>query len=247
MDYINTFAYKIEVEELVNKEPAIFKNFLKRPRIAEAFHAVTNRVAEIITPNFGVERFLIEKEMDEGFLLQNGTVIGTGKVFKKVMKGSTELLLGMGTLGHQIDEQIDLLGKTDQMQAVIMDAIGSYIIGAISREVSNKYMDQIVREGRYHSIILSPGATEWDIQDQQKFFQLLDPIRLKMQLSDSMLMIPTKSVSFAIGIGPQMYEIHDMERCVFCPRKDTCDGYRTYSKKAPNTSTAHSQTNSVIS
>jgi hypothetical protein len=225
MYFIDSFDYRLDGEQLLKQEPLRFKNILKRPRIANAFHSVVQEVSQIVVPKFGFQRFPIQAEHGDGFLLENGTIIGSGKVFKKVMKGSTELIMGMGTLGPAIDLRISELGKIDQMQAVIMDSIASYLISVLSNEVNYKCMDLVIQEKKHHSIVMAPGDTEWDIRDQEKLFQLLNPNLLGMHLSESMLMIPTKSVSFAIGVSQNPYEIHDMERCVFCPRKNTCDGY----------------------
>ena len=125
MHYLDQFLYRLNANQLLKQEPLRFKNMLKRPRIANAFESVVNEVNQIARPRFGYKKFSIKNPDGDGFLLENGFKIGSGKVFKKVMNGSTEIILGMGTLGSDIDKRIDELGKTDQMQAVVMDLIAS--------------------------------------------------------------------------------------------------------------------------
>lgn len=74
-----------------------------------------------------------------------------------------------------------------------------------------------------HTASMNPGSlTDWPIQEQRVLFDLLGPAAgaIGVCLTDSMLMVPTKSVS-----GIHFPTEADFESCQLCPRAD-CPGRR---------------------
>ena len=74
-----------------------------------------------------------------------------------------------------------------------------------------------------HASIMSPGSLQdWPIEQQRPLFDLIGDVRdrIGVELTDSMLMVPVKSLSgilFALEV--------DFESCQLCPR-DPCPGRR---------------------
>ncbi len=76
-----------------------------------------------------------------------------------------------------------------------------------------------------HSASMSPGSLEdWPIMQQMNLFQLLGelPGVISVRLTDSLMMVPTKSVS-----GLRFQSTESFESCQLCPRQN-CPG-----RKAP--------------
>ena len=70
---------------------------------------------------------------------------------------------------------------------------------------------------------MSPGSlADWQLTQQAALFRILDdlPERIGVRLTDSMLMIPTKSIS-----GVRFALDWDFESCQLCPRQG-CPGRR---------------------
>ncbi len=85
----------------------------------------------------------------------------------------------------------------------------------------SRYMDEHYHLGK--TAAMSPGSLEdWPIQEQRQLFDLLgDAVtQIGVYLTDSMLMIPTKTVS-----GIRFPTEVDFESCQLCPRLD-CPGRR---------------------
>lgn len=85
----------------------------------------------------------------------------------------------------------------------------------------NQHLDERYRPGRTSA--MSPGSLgEWPIQAQRPLFALLgDPKEaIGVRLTDSLLMVPTKSVS-----GIRFPKEESFESCQLCPREN-CPGRR---------------------
>jgi hypothetical protein len=65
-----------------------------------------------------------------------------------------------------------------------------------------------------------PGQEGRAIWQQRVIFERLPTDEIGVRLTDSCLMIPRKSVSFVIGLGPQMRP--DAVACDFCSERERC-------------------------
>jgi hypothetical protein len=226
-EYLDQFKIEYTYEEIFAKGGRNFEKFMKRPRVAKTFEELLSLLPRLISPKLTYGIFTIAEMRDNSLVILNnlGTQveIGTGVVFHKCMKEATELILAIGTLGSKIDEQIALYNGSNQMGSVILDLLGSWVIRDIQKQAAVKIIDQNRIQGKFSSIVLIPGDNGWDIQDHEKIFQLVDPSIINVRLKSISVIEPVKSICFAMGVSNKQFEIHDVERCFFCPNQKTCD------------------------
>ncbi|MBW2453909.1 MAG: hypothetical protein JRI68_05345 [Deltaproteobacteria bacterium] len=113
------------------------------------------------------------------------------------------LVIGLVTAGPAIEEQAGELVKGGELtRGLIMDAAGS----AAAEEAADRLSAHIVGEGSEErtaavSCRLSPGYGSWKLEAQRALFPLLPHVQLGVELNDSCLMMPRKSISFAMWLG----------------------------------------------
>ena len=76
---------------------------------------------------------------------------------------------------------------------------------------------------------LNPGMVGWPLDiGQQQIFSLLDGEEINVSLTDSWMMVPNKSLSLVMGIGPNVsaYETS----CEYCSLKGICKYQNHYAK-----------------
>jgi hypothetical protein len=129
------------------------------------------------------------------------------------------------TVGSDLsDKVVDLFDKHDYALGSMLDSVaseaaengGQYLTSYYLQEVSgfdDISIDDVIM--RY-----SPGYCGWHISGQGKLFEYLNPEEIGIELNDSYLMLPLKSISGVMIIGPR--EIHNFEMAYrFC---DSCKG-----------------------
>jgi cobalamin-dependent methionine synthase I len=105
------------------------------------------------------------------------------------------------TLGPKIQAEIDrLTGNSNLADACIVDAIGSVGAEQIVERFHRHMERNMRRNGRSVSLRFSPGYCDWSLEEQAKLFKVIETRRIGIDLSDSYLMIPSKSVSGMFGI-----------------------------------------------
>ena len=108
----------------------------------------------------------------------------------------------------------------DMLKGYWAEAIKRMALGSAMNALAEHLMEHY-RPGRTSS--MSPGSlADWPIQEQRTLFKVLGNTRdsIGVQLTDSFLMIPTKSVS-----GIWFPTETTFESCQLCPRTD-CPGRR---------------------
>ena len=114
------------------------------------------------------------------------------------------------TLGAEIDRRIRALSVCDPARAVVLDACASALVEAEGDAWEARF-------GAERTYRFCPGYGGSDVKDNLAIFAALRPERIGMQLLDSGLMVPQKSMAGIVGIGKRKER-----RCGDCMLKATC-------------------------
>ena len=124
-----------------------------------------------------------------------------GTTLLRHLEGCSEAYLACGTLGPGLDALQRRVSVTSGADALIVQAIGAALI--------ERYMDGVEDEIRAElapgEALLSrysPGYGDFPLEAQRPILSILDtPRKIGVSLIDSLLMVPSKSVSAVIGVG----------------------------------------------
>jgi hypothetical protein len=150
-------------------------------------------------------------------------VIGTGNDLEgsSVFEGLERIAYCVCTIGSALEEEVTRLSAGGELlEAVVLDAAGS-----VAAEAAAEFMDQRIREeaaglGLRTSCRASPGYGDWDVREQAKLFQIVPAERIGVRLSESSMMMPRKSVSFAVHIAERPARLRSENSCRNCDRED---------------------------
>jgi len=148
-------------------------------------------------------------------------------VDKKVLEGEPffesldKIALGLCTIGDELENKVSELNQKEELaQAVILDAIGSVAAERAADFVNLEICEWCQKRGLGTSQRLSPGYGNWSLEGQKFIFSLLPAERIKVRLNQSCMMIPRKSVSFAVKIGGEFRGLRKKGICEICNLKD---------------------------
>ena len=140
---------------------------------------------------------------------KDSPVLG-GEDIRKVIEKSEKVVLIAATLGIYVDKLIRKWQITDMAQAVVIDAMASVAIeqfmDKIELELSKRY------SGYYFTNRFSPGYGDYPLEKQKEIIKLLNTEKkLGLNLTESLMLNPTKSVTAVIGMGKE--EIKEKSSC----------------------------------
>lgn len=149
----------------------------------------------------------------------------SGPLVARALAGATQLALAVCTIGPALEERVQtLFAAGDALQAVALEGAGIAAIGQLSAQVGVRICDVATRRGLSVGMRASPGQEGWSIQQQRVLFSLMPTQQIGLQLTSSCLMLPRKSVSFVMGLGPDMRA--DAVPCDFCSKRERCQWRR---------------------
>lgn len=135
--------------------------------------------------------------------------------------GLERVALGICTIGKRLEEQVSEFSRTNRLlDALVLDSVGS-----VAAEAAAEYLDGVIQDAAHDmglktSCRASPGYGDWDVREQESIFAVLSGAEIGVSLTDSFMMVPRKSVSFAIDIAERPARMRSADSCRECPIVD---------------------------
>ena len=140
---------------------------------------------------------------------------------EKCFEQTDKVALGLCTIGDELEKKVSELNQKGELaRAVILDAIGSVAAESAADFVNLQICEWCKKKGLSTSQRFSPGYGDWSLEGQKFIFSLLPAERIKVKLNQSCMMIPRKSVSFAIKIGEEFEGLKKKRICETCNLKN---------------------------
>jgi hypothetical protein len=186
----------------------------------------TSICIENITPRAIYDRFEIEKVDDDMVYFKSGDIF-CGPHISKILTGSKIAILYIFTLGNRIDQVISEESKSgNTLSAIIMDAITTSMLDTLDDYVGKRIKRKGIEQPNWCATCsYSPGQYKWTIEEQKKIFEMIDGNSIGVELNESYLMLPFKSISGVYGFGPEERIDRTRVACDLCPREN-CIGRR---------------------
>jgi hypothetical protein len=136
----------------------------------------------------------------------------------KLFKNAEYLLLAIVTIGPKIEQSIKKQFEQNQyFRAMVKDAVGTVAVKTAGQWLNHYIEERSLQEGFELSRYFEPGSGDWDIQEQQKIFQILKPGRIGVTLNSFYMMQPAKSLSWIRGMGHNLiHSYRDEFSCQYC-------------------------------
>jgi hypothetical protein len=162
--------------------------------------------------------------MDNGVVQLDETVDFTSAKLAKTLKNAEKIVCFVGTIGTDVEDEINrLLGKQKLADAYILDAMASVAVENMIDRFQNLMENRFSAEDRTVTLRFSPGYCDWPVTQQKKLFRVFDRQEIDVDLLESCLMRPRKSISGIFGVAPHTGSPYNP--CVQC-RKLDCEARR---------------------
>lgn len=220
----SNFLFDVSLTEIKLTPDSIYKAMGYSNSIPEILiYEVNETLSEIenyLDIKIGFKIFHQDKiKINSNSIQIDAEIFNSDKIITKRLRNSTAIAVFVSTAGSKITNYASEIIQIDPLKSFILDTIGSEtaeqacdlleiklnnIVSSINWKITNRY---------------SPGYCGWLVKEQQKLFSLLPKKFCGVSLTESSLMIPIKSVSGIIGLGPivkkEEYEcsICDVENC----------------------------------
>ncbi len=196
-----------------------------------AIRARNPRLVEIATRALEEGRPLLEpvttyRELDVEVLRHERLVLANGQYLSGVLVSdhlgpAQRVVVILCSIGDALEAYAAEVSAEDIVYGLALDGVGSAAVEALAHAVCKYFEDQAAEYGFQSSIPISPGMVGWPVdKGQPEIFKILEPEQFNVHLTEYGLMIPRKSLTMAVGFGPQM--VTAGRTCDYCAMRETC-------------------------
>ncbi|MHB8335985.1 MAG: vitamin B12 dependent-methionine synthase activation domain-containing protein [Ignavibacteriaceae bacterium] len=135
-------------------------------------------------------------------ILLDNVAFDIHKVIFQQIKKSNSIAIFACTAGKKItDISKEIMKDGDLLKGYVYDLFGSIVVESAMDIIQDSLQKEMAALGLKITNRFSPGYCGWEVAEQKKLFSLMPEHFCGIELTDSCLMQPTKSVSGIIGIG----------------------------------------------
>jgi hypothetical protein len=165
-------------------------------------HDSARTLYRLMDPRLLFVKERIKRVEGEHIYLNGGMTLKSRKL-SRTLRDSEELICFLTTIGGQIDFEINRIMRQGHLsEAFIMDALGSVAVESVAEQFHRRMERQYCENDKAVTLRFSPGYCDWPIEEQRNLFELFDSNTAGIELNDSCLMIPRKSISAVFGVYP---------------------------------------------
>lgn len=192
-----TYRYMGFPEHLKNIPPQIAQ--MAEEEIAQSITFIVPR-ATYYTCDYDAEQFIVYNKE------RKLSVLGAG--IRTHLAQCTKATLFTCTVGQTIETKIDAYFKAGEFtRALILDAIGSAAVEYVA-DTLNQYLHNAAYHEQFSLVSrFSPGYGGWDLAIQKDLVSMAGGIEIGIEVTETSLLIPRKSVSGIIGWIPGLNSI----------------------------------------
>jgi hypothetical protein len=201
---------RLEVENDLPLDKSEIINILSGGRKKTGLsHSMLNRLEDMI--NIGREYFQPKAVYD----IFNTEELPDLPYFKE----AEEVALAVCTIGSKLPAVVkEFMNKGQLVDGTLLDAIGSIAADALADKINEEINEVALKKSLETTLRYSPGYCTWPLTGQSLIFERLATDEIGVTLTDSFLMTPVKSVSFAVNIGKDVKNSSWELRCRTCKK-----------------------------
>lgn len=199
-------------------DPAVIR--ARRPALLALAERALAEGTPWLAPAALYRRLVVQEFSHERLELVGGAAL-TGPLIARQLAGACAVFVCLLTIGPALEQRSSAAFATDPGYALALDGLANAAVTALTEAVCAALEAQVAAEGLRTTTALSPGLEGWPIDvGQPQLFTLLDATPMGVVLTPEALMLPRKSSSFVMGIGPAVDRAG--EPCDYCSQRATC-------------------------
>jgi len=193
-----------------------------RPEIIAEAEKALDIAMKLIEPTFLLDKFTI-RTIDRDTIRVQQTALQIGES-THLLNQAAEAVVYLSTIGNKLEIAVNKLSLEGDFElAYWLDCAGVLALNEIDNEVWAHVENLAAKTGYGVGLSLSPGSLKgWDIKEQKKLCTLLDPDTIGVTINDASLLVPHKSASSIIGIGPDYPSNKVSSACDYCISDGKC-------------------------
>lgn len=218
MPVLKDIEIHISIDELLRTQGSA----AQRPAVREMARWAVAEAQRLAEPAV-VWDLLPVHQVDEERVRVGGTWLRIGP-HADLLAPARQALVSVATIGPALEKEARRLGQEGGLlEDFMLDSAGVLALAAVGDSLSRLTENLAAQREWGVGLALAPGSlVGWPVHDQEALCSLLDLAAIGVTLNSSQVLIPHKSVSRLVGLGPGYTAKRVESACRLCPQRETC-------------------------
>jgi hypothetical protein len=200
----------------------------RKPRLYEIAAQAAAEGLPLVRPQVVFERYRVDSIRHARVNLAGGSSL-KGDLIARHLAAAEEILAVVCTIGPELEELANQVMETEMVHGIALYGVGSAAVEGLANAACRQFELEAAQRGWKTSIPLSPGMVGWSVEEgQEQIFALLDSRQIGVQITEAKIMLPMKSLSMALGLGPELNR--EGSTCDYCAMREVCKYQDHYAK-----------------
>jgi hypothetical protein len=178
--------------------------------------------ARLLEPAVAYEYYTVSS-MNGSQISLDGSKAINSPLIPAIFPEAKELSVILCTIGPRLEKQVTAYTKSDgALRGMILDGIGSTAVDMTALEALKLIASEVSSRGYEISSPVNPGMSGFPLTEQWNLLGLVNADEIGVNLTASGVLVPRKSASMVIGIGPKMRRWTQAQVCARCSLRETC-------------------------
>lgn len=221
MPILTEWDIQINIDDVLRAQSARPDILKKRsPQLIPIAEKAMEEAYTLFKPYVMYRILPVEKLEGDHLMLENDYFV-EGEIVSKYLANSSSIIFAACTISDTLEKKVTDYFVSSPSYALALNGAGVAGVQKLATMVKSYFKDQIIPDHCLSTMPLNPGMVGWPLaKGQSQVFGALSSVSDKIRLSPTSLMIPSKSISFIVGVGQNVNP--DGSHCDFCNRKNTC-------------------------
>ncbi len=189
----------------------------RQPALVKAAEEALRLGMPTILPAAVIHETKIIEHRHNQIRLEGGVAL-TGSLAVKFLAGAEQVAAAVCTIGPELEKLSS--AQEDLVLVLALDGLGNAAVESVAQQTCRRIGKRAQEAGLETSAALSPGEPDWPVDvGQPQIFSLLDAGQAGVRLTEGGMMVPKKTISFVVGIGPHMEQA---DLCELCSMRERC-------------------------
>jgi hypothetical protein len=195
---------------------------LRRPEVREVARWALEEAQRLVVPAM-VYEWLAAETLGEKQVRVGDIVFDLGR-HAELMAPAREAFVGVVTIGPRLEERARELGSAGRaLESFVLGEAGVFAVGGLMQRAHEVAEAEAARRGWGVGAELAPGQLAgWRIEEQKLLCGLLDIDAIGVRVTGTGMLVPQKSASVMVGIGPDYVSAEVRAPCEFCDQRHSC-------------------------
>jgi hypothetical protein len=195
------------------------------PRIANLISEYAQLAQQLIKPSYSYVIRNVDMVRKRDVFIGD-LVMFRSYVIARLLEQCKQVGAFLVTIGDELEKKATCLADDGLiLESYTLDAIGSSAVEKVAELVETEIKKRVSAQGLCISRRFSPGYCDWSIRQQKELFRMIDGDSVGVRLTTGYLMLPQKTISGIVGIGPSCVDIETYNPCRTCNKRN-CLGRR---------------------